>query len=232
MIRTVRKKKGFSLTELSIVLVILAILVSSIATGRKIVDNANVQSILTEVEKYKSVINQFIGTYDSLPGDVPPSGIKGSLGSVSNYYAENGAGTGTIRKDAMLDAFQQLLRAKLLDNYNNYTSSFNGGISIWLNADYIPYASFSRKATWLIASAGETAPFEAMGADGWNGKSLRLILVGSAESINEPASFYSNSVTSSMAYKIDAKLDDAEPLNGFVIGEICLCSSFRLHLWS
>lgn len=63
------KNKGFTLIELSIVLVILGLLVGGIVGGKALIHQAELQSVIREVNGIKTAINAFTGQYDSLPGD-------------------------------------------------------------------------------------------------------------------------------------------------------------------
>lgn len=64
-------KNGFSLVELSIVLVILGLLVGGILTGQNLIRAAELRNIPLEFEKYQSAENLFKDKYFALPGDMP-----------------------------------------------------------------------------------------------------------------------------------------------------------------
>ena len=61
-------KKGFTLVELSIVLLVLALLVSTLLVGRQIIDRAKVQQIVSELDYYTKNFQMFRDQYDFLPG--------------------------------------------------------------------------------------------------------------------------------------------------------------------
>ena len=63
-------KKSFTLVELSIVLLVLSILVGVLLTGRKIVDRANLQRIMFEIDYYQKALTMFRDTYDVYPGNM------------------------------------------------------------------------------------------------------------------------------------------------------------------
>lgn len=60
---------GFSLVELSIVLVILGLLVGGILGGQSLIHAAELRAIPTETEKYQTALNTFRMKYFALAGD-------------------------------------------------------------------------------------------------------------------------------------------------------------------
>lgn len=62
-------KKGFTLVELSIVLVIIGLLVGGILVGQSLVDSAKLNRFVGELSQYKIMVDQFESRYRSLPGD-------------------------------------------------------------------------------------------------------------------------------------------------------------------
>lgn len=65
-----KSKKSFTLVELSIVLLVLSILVGVLLTGRKIVDRANLQRVIFEIDYYKKALILYRDTYDVYPGNM------------------------------------------------------------------------------------------------------------------------------------------------------------------
>lgn len=66
-----RAKHGFTLLEISIVLLIIALLTAGIITGRALMKTATLQSIVTDNERYISATKLFREKYKELPGDFP-----------------------------------------------------------------------------------------------------------------------------------------------------------------
>ena len=63
--------KGFSLVELSIVLVILGLLIGGILTGQSLIRAAELRSVTTQYQGYVTAVNTFRDKYFALPGDMP-----------------------------------------------------------------------------------------------------------------------------------------------------------------
>lgn len=64
------KTQGFSLVELSVVLVILGIVVGGILSGKTLIRAAELRAISTELQHYESAAHQFQQLYETLPGDL------------------------------------------------------------------------------------------------------------------------------------------------------------------
>jgi prepilin-type N-terminal cleavage/methylation domain-containing protein len=62
-------RKGFSLVELSIVLVVISLLVGAVMGGKVLIDNAKVTSLGRDLELYENRITQFFSDGNIWPGD-------------------------------------------------------------------------------------------------------------------------------------------------------------------
>lgn len=64
------KQQGFTLVELSIVIVIIGLIVAGIVGGQTLVKQAQLRSVYADANKYKVAINAFKLEYNQLPGDM------------------------------------------------------------------------------------------------------------------------------------------------------------------
>ena len=64
------RHNGFTLIELSIVLVIVGLIVGGILAGRDLIGTSQVHATITQLQKYQSAVNTFYAKYGSLPGDL------------------------------------------------------------------------------------------------------------------------------------------------------------------
>lgn len=64
-------KRGFTLIELSIVLVIIGLIVAGVVTGRDLIKTAQVRKDIANFDRYAAAANTFKLKYGQLPGDLP-----------------------------------------------------------------------------------------------------------------------------------------------------------------
>jgi prepilin-type N-terminal cleavage/methylation domain-containing protein len=62
-------ENGFTLIELSIVIVIIGLIVAGVVGGQTLVEQAKLRNIIADVNKYKVAMNIFKLEYNALPGD-------------------------------------------------------------------------------------------------------------------------------------------------------------------
>ena len=92
----IRCKTGFTLIELSIVLVIIGLIAGSVLVGSNLIENARVGTQLKQIERLETEINTFKLKYDWLPGDCANiTSFVGTTTSDGNTVA-NGDGNATI----------------------------------------------------------------------------------------------------------------------------------------
>ncbi len=65
-----RGSPGFTLIELSIVLVIIGLIVGGVLVGRDLVEAAKIRSELTQLQKFTAAIHTFKVKYNEMPGDM------------------------------------------------------------------------------------------------------------------------------------------------------------------
>lgn len=59
-------KKGFSLVELSIVLIIIGLLIAGVSSGSKLIKQARINSLINELNELKNsfnILNKFMTNY-------------------------------------------------------------------------------------------------------------------------------------------------------------------------
>jgi len=62
---------GFTLVEISIILVIIGLIVAGIVTGKSLIHTANINNAIAQLKNIKTATNLFQDRYSALPGDLP-----------------------------------------------------------------------------------------------------------------------------------------------------------------
>jgi prepilin-type N-terminal cleavage/methylation domain-containing protein len=63
------QQKGFTLVELSIVLVIIGLIIGGVLTGQQIIQNARITNALNAIQAYQAQFQTYAQNYGALPGD-------------------------------------------------------------------------------------------------------------------------------------------------------------------
>lgn len=66
----VARNRGFTLIELSIVLIIIGLLAGAVLVGRDLIEAAVVRSQITQIEQFQTSVTTFRLKYNALPGDI------------------------------------------------------------------------------------------------------------------------------------------------------------------
>jgi prepilin-type N-terminal cleavage/methylation domain-containing protein len=91
------RESGFTLIEMSIVLVIIGLIVGGILVGQDLIQAAVIRSQISQVEKIETAINTFRSKYNCLPGDCPNASAYGL--PMGEFAAANVAVTGAYNTD-------------------------------------------------------------------------------------------------------------------------------------
>ncbi len=90
---------GFTLIELSIVLVIIGLIVGGILVGQDLIRAAYIRAQITQIEKFNTAKNTFYGKYQALPGDLNQSTAQ------SYGFAARGANPGQGDGNGIIEGF-------------------------------------------------------------------------------------------------------------------------------
>jgi prepilin-type N-terminal cleavage/methylation domain-containing protein len=76
---------GFTLVELSVVLVIIGLLIGAILLGRDMIRAAELRKVVSQFQQFQTAVNMFYDQYRGLPGD---------LKNATNFYPTDTPGNG------------------------------------------------------------------------------------------------------------------------------------------
>lgn len=110
-------QKGFTLIELSIVLVIIGLLVGGVIKGQELIKGARQNNLMNAFQGYIAATNNYMGTYRALPGDDERvAGAGERWNGVTNMT--DGNANGLIDVGERPDFWQHLRAAGLITGAN------------------------------------------------------------------------------------------------------------------
>lgn len=223
---------GFSLLELSIVLVISALLAGGLAAGKEIIRQSEIRGVFAEVEKVRVSFHTFKDKYRAAPGDMKNAtaywGVKSAgcpHGAPTGTETCNGNGDGKIQfPTSLFDedhqeswyAWQHLANAGFIQGTFSGSSNWTKVRTARVNqavvgTNVLPSQSMSGVAYFLYYS-----PFSAVPASA--GDFLfnleGTILVAGRYLNGYPLILPHGAFTSEEAIGIEKKFDDGKPAAG------------------
>jgi prepilin-type N-terminal cleavage/methylation domain-containing protein len=210
----ISKNQGFTLIELSMVIVITSLIIAAVLGGQTLIKQARARSVITDYNKYNAAYLAFSEKYKAFPGDFKIA---------TSYWpsAVNGDGNGligdsAISNDEALGVWQHLALAGLIEG--NYTGLWGSGAVLGKNA---PNVNYSKQATYWVYSGNLWSQYR-------RGNSMVLSGYSNVNGWND---FQVNIID---AYNIDTKIDDGLPYLGNIItynnnSGVCVASGSRIE---
>lgn len=225
-----RSDGGFTLIELSVVLVVIGLIVGGILVGQDLIKSAQIQKLGTMIEQLNTAVNTFEGKYNCLPGDCANAttffGTNPACAYSSTIPATttcNGNGDGFIYSvdgDGFQNGgpenayfFQQLILANLIADtrectLNHYTCQFLYEIALW--GLTTPFPSDLTNQPGAIAVVSLQRPGLTWGGPAIMQNTNHAYYLASTSFYETPA------LTPALLMQIDGKFDDGLPLSGII----------------
>lgn len=231
------QRLGFTLVEISIVLVIVGLLIGGIIAGQSLIHNSKLKQVPNQYHRYAAAIMQFADRYSALPGDAanattlwgevssdpecltPAVGTSGNdVGTGSDKQTCNGNGNDIIGHISQTDlhhemfrAWQHLANAQIIEGtYSGYRGS--AGTKEHIPTENCPAGPFT-DSCWVIMYLPDTTGSGTTTYDWFNRAYGNLLLFGRSR----PGNLADGPIlTPSEAWNIDQKMDDGNPAFGTI----------------
>ncbi|PIR31547.1 MAG: hypothetical protein COV36_08185 [Alphaproteobacteria bacterium CG11_big_fil_rev_8_21_14_0_20_44_7] len=200
-------KKGFTLVELGIVLVVIGLLTGAVIVAQNLTETAKLQSVIAQLLKYKDSAHQFKDKYGGWPGDMPNASSFWDV-DASGSGTHDGNGDGDIR-DAIAS-----------------TPASDERVVFWQHLSKAGYLAQDYTGTWYVENgqfthAGINVPAMSYGkgphAKLRNFIQITWVTAYTAYSPNFLAMASGFVFTADDARYIDYKIDDGKPISGDVL---------------
>ncbi len=207
-------KKGFTLLEISIVLVIIGLLAGGIIAGSSLIKTAEIRSQVSELAKYDTAITTFKLKYNALPGDMAnPNDFNltgmNSIGNAWNAGFPDGNGNGILE---MNDGTYPPTAVDWSEHYVFFIqlgdANLINGKYKWGSGRYVVGEQYPR----LKVSGGKGGIYAFSKTD-----THLAYFLGLTPRPGDQVSVFTNGVmTPEEAYSIDSKMDNGNPSTGKV----------------
>ena len=208
---------GFTLIELSIVLVIIGLIVGGVLVGQSLIRAAKLQSVTTQITKFTTAVYTFELKYNNeLPGDMADATNSWGTAVDCSQHAAAGAGTQTCNGDGnsqiqagtreMYLFWQHLSNAGLIEG--TYTGAYGPGASAWSD---------------VIGTNVPATHVDGYSVEFWNDGSYTAwnfwapLTEKNLFWVNDGGAIVNPMLTTSEAYALDKKYDDGLPGSGHLL---------------
>lgn len=229
-------KNGFTLVEMSIVLVIIGLIAGGILTGQELISTATLRAQISQIEKYNSAVHTFQNKYGGLPGDLALNlatqfgfNVYGCNGTIGNRDG-NGAIDGFWGPSQLILEWGEatlfwadLGQAGLIDGtYPNNGATYGNWNTCAVSMNNLTLAGGSSYIGDLIPAAKigagnfmyvyDSDPAEGAGVDHGNWYGISAV----SSILNDGGMTSNPSIPVIQAYRIDQKIDDGFAMSGTV----------------
>ena len=200
-----RVKSGFMLAELAIVLIIVGVLASMTVFAAQFLESGKNQSLIYEITALRRNVAKFYEIYKALPGDFENAGA-----AMGASRSGNGNGFYDVVNSSHESLFAWHHMAKAAIITGNFTFAYSS----------IPGVNLPKSRVILDGGyrLGSEIPVEISGGGFGSRYKILLELAGYSVQNTTNGRGYIGAVRAVNMQEIDVKIDDGEPLDGFVLG--------------
>lgn len=210
------RHNGFTLIELSIVLVIIGLIVGGILVGQDLIKAASIRTAIGQIEKYDAAVNTFRTKYNALPGDLSNASTFGMTSGVSATASPAVAGNKVVESCTSDDGLRLGCENKMFWNHMSSANLIEGAFTNTANdTDFVDGVAANLISSVLPASKIGKGNYIHIQASG----GLNHYRIAGITSVGATGgtTIDSNALTPLEAFQMDNKMDDGNPTHGIVV---------------
>jgi prepilin-type N-terminal cleavage/methylation domain-containing protein len=219
---------GFTLIELSIVLVIIGLIVGGVLVGQDLIRAAEVRATVSQFEKYNTAVNTFRVKYNAIPGDITSADAATFGLTVRPGTAGLGDGNGLIEAGGGVATHILSTDAKGSSSMIGETAWFWGDLTTvgLVDGSFTLDQTATTGVVTSSAIAGVLPPAKLgrgnnIAVYAFNGANY-FAIAGGINSVTAAGAYTTPAagLTVVQAYNIDKKMDDGIPESGNIIAAL------------
>ena len=199
-------KKGFTLLELAIVLVIVGLLIGGILVAKSLITAVRVQSFVRQIQQFDVAAQNFYTTYKQIPGDSSLFSVAGD--NDSNIEDDLAAGGDGDFLAEFANYWVHLYRSGMLKD--SYVAAAASGVVEGVN---VPLAKIGKNAGIMVGQPNDAGAPDNISFNGINQYYISEF-TGATTDFNT-----SNAITAADALATDRKMDDGLANSGDIVAQ-------------
>ncbi|MDX1974403.1 MAG: prepilin-type N-terminal cleavage/methylation domain-containing protein [Rickettsiales bacterium] len=204
------RQNGFTLVEMAMVVVVVALVVGGVLAGKDMLENSRRQSVINDINSYKTATALFMQRYNYMPGDFPNASTYWGA-SANNGGADGFIGGSTSTPLAMASSTEPLFSWQHLSEAELINGNYTGTGATYTPGSNVPRSALNNNAfSFFYAAPGS-------GNGYFNANYKHVIVYGSATSLATTVPTNRAGLKPFEAADIDRKIDEGMPGLGNVL---------------
>jgi len=224
MNKLILRNSAFTLLELSVVIVVIGLVIGGVLVGQTLVRAAVVRATVTQLEKFKTAANNFYTKYYALPGDISgASAIYYGLAPRGNYAGEgdnNGLIEGVTANTGSSNNGLAQGTGETTMFWNDLTYANGAGINL-IEGTFRLASSTALPGRIYGINLNNWLPSAKLGGNNYyyiySTNDVNYIGLSAVTQILSNFLYSNTTISVRIAYDIDNKIDDGQPLTGVVL---------------